>query len=65
MSGAEEVSKVRVLLRTKEFLRPEDLESVRKKIADDLKNDGVAIIPAGYEIVGCETQSSDSLLFEE
>lgn len=33
---------------------PEYMEEVRRKIVSDLNKDGVAIIPAGYELVKCE-----------
>lgn len=52
-----------LLLKPLWHLSSEEMEKTRRKIVDDLKNDGIAIIPYGYEIVDCDKEKSESPLF--
>lgn len=45
-----------LILKPEAYARREEMEKDRKKILSDLKEDGIAIIPAGYEVIRCELE---------
>ena len=52
-----------VILKAKVLVKPDELEKIRKKISDDLKSDGVAMIPSGYEVLVFDDRCSDPPCF--
>lgn len=54
-----------MILKAKVLVKPDELEKIRKKISDDLKSDGVAMIPSGYEVLVFDDRCSDPPVLED